>query len=267
MAIRYDTKLSRDLARTVRNFNAKVRRLERLERELIPSRVSVASLKEEFTNRRELQRRLRELQSFSKRGAEDIITTSGGVRTTRYEFKLTKERARIAKFRLSREIRILGEATPTIYGRKTPRRLVEMGSEELSNLRAKRESLNKNIAELNREQYERFGKRAYEEAYSHWNDERTAKFFQSYMDILDKAGYMAGVNQEIIDHIKSKLNGLTLSQFGAMMNLERAFKAIINYYVTLKIESGILSTDDEAELRDIFEELNSNIDEMVEQYA
>lgn len=267
MAIRYDSKLSRELARTVRNFNAKVRRLERLEHELIPSRVSVASLKEEFTNRRELQRRLRELQSFSKRGVEDIITTAGGVKTTRYEFKLTKERARIAKIRLSREIRILGEATPTIYGRKTPRRLVEMGSEELSNLRAKRESLNKNIGELNREQYKRYRRRVYEEAYSRWNNERTAKFFQSYMEILDKAGYMAGVPTETIDHIKNSLRKLTLTQFGAMMDLERAFKSIIDYYLVLKVQSGVLSTDDEQELRDIFEELDSNIDEMVEQYA
>lgn len=267
MAIRYDKKLSRELARTVRNFNAKVRRLERLERELIPSRVSVASLKDEFTNRKELQRRLRELQGFSKRGAEDIITTSGGVRTTRYEFKLTKERARIAKIRLGRDIRILGEATPTIYGKKQPRKFVEMGSEELSNLEAKRKSLDKDINKLSQTQYEAFARRAYEEAYNRWTSERGAKFFQSYMDILDKAGYMAGVPAETIEHIKDSLRKLTLTQFGAMMTLERAFKSIIDYYLILKVQSGVLSTDDEAQLRDIFEELNSNIDEMVEQYA
>lgn len=267
MAIRYDKKLSREIARTVRNFNSKVRRLERLERELVPSRVSVAALKEEFTNRRELQRRLRELQSFSKRGAEDIITTAGGVKTTRYEFKLTKERARIAKIRLSREIRILGEATPTIYGKKTPRRLVEMGSEELSNLQAKRASLDKDINKVSKSQYETLARRAYEEAYSSWNTERGAKFFQSYMDILDKAGYMAGVPTETIEHIKNSLRKLSLTQFGSIMNLERAFKSIIDYYLVLKVQSGVLSTDDEAQLRDIFEELNSNIDEMVEQYA
>ena len=267
MAIRYDTKLSREHAKTVRNFNAKVRRLERLERELIPSRVSVAQLKEEFTDRKDLQRRLRELQSFSKRGAEDIITTSGGVRTTRYEFKLTKERARIAKIRLTRDIRILGEATPTVYGKKQPRKFVEMGSEELSNLQAKRKSLDKDINKLSKSQYETFARRAYEEAYDRWNSERGAKFFQSYMDILDKAGYMAGVPTEVIEHIKNSMRKLTLTQFGAMMSLERAFKSIIDYYLILKVQSGVLSTDDEAELRDIFEELNSNIDEMVEQYA
>lgn len=267
MAIRYDTKLSRELARTVRNFNAKVRRLERLKRELVPSRVSVASLKEEFTNRNDLQRRLKELQSFSKRGAEDIITTAGGVKTTRYEFKLTKERIRVAKLRLTRDIRIMGEATPTIYGKKTPRRLVEMGSEELSNLQAKRASLNKDINKVSKSQYETLARRAYEEAYSRWNTERGAKFFQSYMDILDKAGYMAGIPSEKIEHIKDALRKLSLTQFGAMMSLERAFKSIIDYYLILKVQSGVLSTDDEAQLRDIFDELDSNIDEMVEQYA
>ena len=267
MAIRYDTKLKREIARTVRNFNAKVRRLERMKRELIPSRVSVAALKEEFTNRSELQRRLRELQSFSKRGAEQIIITKGGVRTTRYEFKLTKERVRIAKIRLTRDIQILGQATPTVYGKKQPRKFVEMGSEELSNLQAKRKSLDKDIDRLSKSQYESIARRAYEEAYNRWNTERGAKFFESYMDILDKAGYMAGVPKEQIEHIKNALRQLTLTQFGAMMNLERAFKSIIDYYLILKVQSGVLSTDDEAQLRDIFEELNSNIDEMVEQYA
>lgn len=267
MAIRYDKKLSRELARTVRNFNAKVRRLERLERELIPSRVSVASLKDEFTDRKELQRRLRELQGFSKRGAEDIITTSGGVRTTRYEFKLTKERARIAKIRLSREIRILGEATPTVYGKKQPRKFVEMGSEELSNLQARRKSLDKDINRLDKQQYEQYRKRADYEYQSWQFDKRQGKFFRSYMDILEKAAYMAGVPYEYVVHIQEALSKLSMAGFGRLMGLERAFKSIIDYYVVLKVQSGVLSTDDEAQLRDIFEELNSNIDEMVEQYA
>ena len=267
MAIRYDTKLKREIARTVRNFNAKVRRLERMERELIPSRVSVAALMEEFTNRNDLKRRLRELQGFSKRGAEEIITTKAGVRTTRYEFRLIKEHARIAKIRLSREINILGQATPTIYGKKQPRKFVEMGSEELSNLQARRKSLEKDIDRLNKQQYKQYKKRADYEYQSWQFDKKAGKFFRSYMDILEKAAYMAGVPYEYVIHIQEALSKLSMQGFGRLMGLERAFKSIIDYYIVLKVQSGVLSTDDEVQLRDIFEELNSNIDEMVEQYA
>ena len=97
MAIRYDKKLSQELARTVRNFNKKVYRLEKLRRELIPERVTVASLKQEYTSRAELMRRLRELRGFSARGAEDIITTAGGARLTKYEFNILKQRSTLVR--------------------------------------------------------------------------------------------------------------------------------------------------------------------------
>lgn len=265
MAIRYDKQLSREIARTVRNFNAKVRRLEKIRNELIPERVSVASLKDEFTSRADLERRLRELRGFSARGAEEIITTKQGVKTTRYEMKVLKERVRVAKMRLSRQISQLGKVAPTVYGKKQSHKFAEMGSEEMSNLKARRQALDKSIDRLNKSQLEAYQKRVNRE-YGSWSNRRGATFFQSYMDILDKAGYMANVPQEQIEHIKAMLRSMTLSQFQAMMNTERAFKSIIDYYMVAKVESGVLSTDDEQELRDIFQSLYENIDEMVEQY-
>ena len=264
MAIRYDKQLSREIARTVRNFNAKVRRLEKIRRELVPERVSVASLKEEFTSRADLKRRLRELQRFSTRGVEDIITTSGGARTTKYEYQLIKERARISKIRISRTLTEIGKITPVVYGKKQAHKYAEMGSEEISNLKARRESLSKDISKLNQQQYQRYKERVFND-YSSWNSERGKKFFNSYMDIIDKAGYMAGVPQYQIDHIKNALSSLSIYQFGMIMS-ESVFKSILDKYIQMKIQAGVLSVDDEQELRETFESLNENIDERGEQY-
>lgn len=265
MAIRYDKKLSLEIARTVRNFNQKVYRLEKIRSELVPERVSVKSLKEEFTSRADLERRLRELRGFSARGAEEIITTQGGARTTRYEFKLTKERARIAKLRVTRAINQLGKISPVVYGKKQAHKYAEMGSEEMSNLKARRDALNKDITKLNQEQFNRYRERVYND-YSSWNSKKGHTFYESYFDIIDKAGYMAGVPQEQLDHIKSKLKSLSIYQFGMAMDLESAFKAILDKYIQMKMQAGVLSVDDEQQLRDIFQDLYENIDEMVEQY-
>ena len=68
MAIRYDEKLNKEILKTVRNFNAKVGRLEQQGVSLPVEKVSVRGLKEQFQERRELQSYLRELRKFSQRG-------------------------------------------------------------------------------------------------------------------------------------------------------------------------------------------------------
>ena len=67
MAIRYDKKLNQEINRTIKNFNQKIARLEKQERELLPSKITKKELKESVYTRTELQRKLKELQRFSKR--------------------------------------------------------------------------------------------------------------------------------------------------------------------------------------------------------
>ena len=55
MAIRYDEKLNKEILKTVRNFNAKVARLERQGVALPVEKVSIREIKKDFTDRRELQ--------------------------------------------------------------------------------------------------------------------------------------------------------------------------------------------------------------------
>ena len=45
MAIRYDKKLNQEINRTIKNFNQKITRLEKQERELLPSKITKQELK------------------------------------------------------------------------------------------------------------------------------------------------------------------------------------------------------------------------------
>ena len=64
MAIRYDKKLDQEINRTIKNFNQKIARLEKQEKELLPSKITKKDLKSGVYTRTELQRNLKELQRF-----------------------------------------------------------------------------------------------------------------------------------------------------------------------------------------------------------
>ena len=72
MAIRYDDKLNKQILKTVRNFNAKVARLEKEGIESPVEKVTVRQLKQDFTDRRELLSYMREMRKLSQRGVERI---------------------------------------------------------------------------------------------------------------------------------------------------------------------------------------------------
>ena len=155
MAIRYDKKLNEEINRTIKNFNQKIKRLEKEERKLLPSKISKKELKSSVYTRNELLRKLKELQRFSKRGAEDIITTKGGLTTTRYEIeKLKRENARV-KRNISREITRLQQQKPKVFGKIQPVTFAVMGDITYLNLVARRKALEKNINLLDKEGFQR----------------------------------------------------------------------------------------------------------------
>ena len=158
MAIRYDKKLNQEINKTIKNFNQKIARLEKEERELLPSKITKKELKESVYTRSELQRKLKELQRFSRRGAENIIETTGGVRLTQYELtNIKKENARV-KASITRELKRLTVEKPKIFGKKQTSTFSEMGDTDYLNLVARRKALEKDINKLSREEFERFTK-------------------------------------------------------------------------------------------------------------
>ena len=125
MSIRYDKELTKEINKTIKNFNQKITRLEKLEKQLLPEKITKKELKE-ITTRSELRRKLKELQRFSKRGAEDIIETSGGVILTQYELtNIKKQKARLLQ-RLTREINQMKITKPKIFGKEQVSTFAEM---------------------------------------------------------------------------------------------------------------------------------------------
>ena len=134
MAIRYDKKLNQEINRTIKNFNQKIARLEKQDRELLPSKITKKDLKNSVYTRTELRRKLKELQRFGTRGAEDIIETRGGARLTKYDYQNIKRENTRIKRNITREINRLRVNKPKIFGKTQTSTFSEMGDHDYLNL-------------------------------------------------------------------------------------------------------------------------------------
>lgn len=77
------------LSKAVKNFNAKISRLEKKNPEMaeyLPERMSVKKLKGLIDTRQDFNREINSLRRFTKRGAEEIVT----IPNTDYKLKTTK---------------------------------------------------------------------------------------------------------------------------------------------------------------------------------
>ena len=217
MAIRYDQSFNREIARIVKNFNNKVKRLERLDHNLLPDTVLVSDLKKDYTKRADLKRRLRELQKFSERGAETIIEV-GELTTTRYQFQLDKQRAAIAKRNLTRQINEVERVETSTRGLK---------SDYLQNLQYRRNYLNLKIKDLSKSQLKTRAKIIrQEENLSSKQDQ----FYNNLFQMMFRSAYQAGITQDKILPLLNKLKQLTPYQLSQAVETHGVFKDFLDRY-------------------------------------
>ena len=266
MAIRYDKKLNQEINRTIKNFNQKIARLEKEQREFLPSKITKKSLKNNVYTRTELKRRLKELQRFSTRGAEEVITTSGGVRLTKYELnEIKRENARV-KRNITREINRLKIEKPKIFGKKQTSTYSEMGDHDFLNLVARRKALEKDVNKLSREEFERFIKLV----------EKTGRnqqymnniFKENYFDMLTKTAYYFDYDNEKLAYLKDRLMKLQPNDFLKLFKDDKSVRAILDYYPVVTNTFNAINPDDiKEDVVNLYDNLINNIDDIVKDYA
>lgn len=266
MAIRYDKKLNQEINRTIKNFNQKIARLEKQEKELLPSKISNKELKENVYTRTELNRKLKELQRFSSRGAEDIIETKGGVKLTKYELSnLKRETARV-KRNITREINRLKVDKPKIFGKQQASTFSEMGDTDYLNLVARRKALEKNVNTLTREEFERFTKLV----------EKTGRnqqymnniFKENYFSMLTDLAYYFDYDNNKLQQLKEKLMKLKPNDFLKLFKEDKSVRAILDYYPVVTNSFNAINPDDiKEDVINLYDTLIDNIDTITQDYA
>ena len=266
MAIRYDKKLNQEINRTIKNFNQKIARLEKQDRELLPSKITKKDLKSGVYTRTELRRKLKELQRFGRRGAEDIIETSGGVRLTQYNYQnIKRENARI-KRNITREINRLRVNKPKIFGKTQTSTFSEMGDHDYLNLVARRKALEKDINKLSRDELERFTKLI--EKTGRNQQYMNSIFKQNYFDMLTDLGYYFDYDNDKLNILKQKLMNLKPNDFLKLFKEDKSIRAILDYYPIVTNSFNAINPDDiKEDVINLYDNLIDNIDMIIQDYA
>ena len=265
MAIRYDKKLNQEINRTIKNFNQKIARLEKQDRELLPSKITKKDLKSNVYTRTELYRKLKELQRFSNRGAEDIIATGGGARLTKYDYQNIKRENTRIKRNITREINRLRTEKPKIFGKIQSSTFSEMGDTDYLNLVARRKALEKDINKLSKEELERFRKLVEKTGKS--QQYMNSIFKENYFEMLTDLAYYFNYDNDKLNLLKQKLMKLKPNDFLKLFKDDKSIRAILDYYPVVTNSFNAINPDDiKEDVVNLYDNLIDNIDDIIKYY-
>lgn len=240
--IRYDSTYNQEINRVVSNFNKKVRRLEKEGNKLLPSPVSTRTIKEQFTNRRDLNMYLRDLKRFSIRGAEDIVEVNGKS-FTKYQIDIFRRNLRRERDEIRRDIKSAEVVTHqypmqhNIY---------------LQNLRSRKQALSSSWVDLI--------KRESDAAVSRYF--KKLEIYDNYLEILFQDAYIVGFDDDKINYIKERLLKLSPNKFVKALQDSPTIQFIFDYYHSLTRRSGVAGDN----AYNAYQKLYEEIDHIVETY-
>lgn len=269
MAKRYNLRLQQELEKAVRNFNAKIRRLEKQERDLIlPEKLNYFEVSRQARTKRELEQKIEEIKRFSERGVEETITTKAGVDISKYELQNLRRESKRIKQRLTREIHKLEKITPTSLGVKQDFTLKTIPSERLINLKRRRESLEKDIDILSGEEFTYYLQKI--NSNKRRSRYRDLLYQENYSEkILLNLGYQIGYDKNKLDEIKKKLSTLSTNDFLRLMDTEKLVEDIQYYYNEVEEKISRQKNISMNSINDIysrFDMLYDNLDKIIENY-
>lgn len=264
MAIRYDKKLNQEINRTLNNFNSKIKRLEKSKRDLIlPEKQNRKQLLENVETRSELNRKLKELQLYSKRGIEKTVESGTQTSISEYELILLKKEAQRLKSRVTRELTKLENTNIEIAGKKQNITFSKNADIRYLNLLARKKALNKNIKNLGKEDLKNYKKLLAKTSY---NFSRTKQelFKENYLTMLLDSGYLGGYDKEKLNEIRFKLNELSTDEFMKIFEKDKAIQDIISYYPSktntgFKLDYSLIQDD----IANLYDAIYNNLDKII----
>ena len=263
--IRYNKALNEKITKAVRNYNAKINRLSKVNPYLaLPEKVKAKSIKEMSNTRADLNRELSKLKRFSKKGAEETIILPSGEMVSKYELsELKRESARLQR-NLTRRINELAGITPKVAGIKQDYTYAQMGDMRLNNMIAKRDLLRAKTKKLSTGDVKEFAR--FLEKTRIKQQYQTQIFKNNYLDkMLFAEGYMIGYDMDRINEIKEKLSKLSNKDCLRVFDEEKLFQMIRDLYPKAGAEGSNYFVMEE-QLTDVYDELYNNIDDIVATY-
>ena len=262
MAIRYNQKLNNSINSIVRNYNAKIRRLEKSSEELyLPDITSIKLIKETASNRKELNRMLKDLQLYSERGMEKTVKFSSGLEMSRYASEKLKRNLRSAKISISRQMTSFKNTPIKVLG--VPQVTPHEYDESYINLKSQRESLNKDIEKLNRREIARLESNIKDILYSY---EKENMYKENWLHMLESLSYYGNLDKDKLEMIKKQIEKVTPSNFTKMYRNEKSIKAIQELYQDIVRNKYMMDEETIAEVNNVLSSFYNNLGSISSDY-
>ena len=267
MAIRYDQKLLNEIRRIVNNYNAKIRRLEGKDSELVlPSRFDrqdVKNLRETTKNRADLRRKLKNLQEFTKRGGERNITVKGR-EIPRYKYKQIQRYRNLISRRLTAREEFNRSTYPTYEGKQERFTIAQQFNEESRNIEAQR----KRLLDVDYLDYSPSSLDDYIASLeSNARTVNLSTWQQNYADMLLESGYVYNIPHAKLHDLREKILELSPSQFDRLFKTESTIKQILYYYNQVnELGVDVAFENMESDVVNIYNSLFENIDDILKDY-
>lgn len=262
MAVRYTENLNLRINKVIRNYNAKISRLEKIEKELyLPEKTSMALIKQSVNNRRELNKVLKDLQKFSERGIEETITFSSGIEMSKYKSELLRRNLRVAKAKTTRQIKSFTGTPIKVFG--IPQNTPHEYDESYLNLKAQREKLNKDISKLNRRELERLESNINDVLYSYEMEEQ---YKENWLDMIEKLSYYGDIDSSKKDLIIERIKHISPSNFTKLYRNEKSVKALQELYQDVVRNKNMVDEELSGDIQDIMTNFYNNLDVILQDY-
>lgn len=254
MAIRFTPEFNKEIRRVVHNFNQKRNRAIKRGFHNLPEPLTVSELKSRYENKAQLKRDLGLLSRFntSRDTALKTVETSGGAKAIKWEYDYLKKNLNYAKQYYDREIRKASLLDTDLAVAK---------KEYLNNMKAKREYLDLELAELSQSQFRTF-RATINESLKHNDYMRNG--YRGWMNEVEMIMRRLGYDNKTINKFFEGFDELTPQQFTTMYRQNNIISRLYELYIPSKdISDGFKISTTEDDAKELIETFMIQKDEMI----
>lgn len=261
---RYDKKLKLEVNKAIRNYNAKITRLGKAEKDnvYIPEKIGRDAKKELLTSvstRKDLRKRLRDLKYYTEKGGEKYIERTGG-KVPKSVYKSYTNYRRSLGIRLKKDYDRIYYGESSYFGKKNILTHAQALDEEYYKYKTLQDLYDVNIFSLSEKEL----KRTMRHFKSATKIRDKVRFKEAFIEMLVDTAYVNGIPHEKLHYIIEKLNTLTEEEFYKIYKQETALRAIIDFYVDTNRFGVDVSYDRNHEKAvNLFDELIENIENIL----
>lgn len=261
--IRYDKKLNERIYNTLNRYNSKIERLRRKGGSyILPQKMTKENLMDVSYTRRDLLRRLKNIEYYTERGAEKTVITKGYA-ISLYELEYLKREKSRVKRKLGKEIKRYESVAPTINGERTARTFAQMGDTSYLNALAKYKMIDVDIENLSEEELKNYKRLIYRLGID--KDYLAEGFRANYIDMFTKVGYYVGYPQHKMQQIIDMLNTIDAEKFYDLYRTEKSIKAVAEYYYAM-VDGQIDPSEIQQEVFNLYDNLIITLPTILKDY-